>query len=82
MANAYKASKEEIIESYRKYYIKRMDKGLTDKDVSEKSQTARGTFTAWKHGQALPSLKSLYKIANLVDAKVSDIIGEIPKMVV
>lgn len=65
-------TKEKIIASYENYFYRRADLGLSDNEVSVKADVDRETFCNWSKGRTMPTVKSLYKIANACECKVSD----------
>lgn len=62
---------DEIIESYKRYFKARIDKGLTDKDVAARAGISRNGIVNWKKGRALPQAKSLLKIATILETTPS-----------
>lgn len=75
------ATRDEIISSYKRFYKFRIDKGMTDADVCERAGVGRGVLSGWRTGKHLPSVKTLYKFAQIVGANVSDFIGELSVMI-
>lgn len=75
------ATRDEIISSYQRFYKYRIDKGMTDADVCERADVGRGVLSSWRNGKHLPSIKTLYKLAQVVGANVSDFIGELSVMI-
>lgn len=65
-------TEEKIKASYENYFYRRADLGLSDNEVSIKAKVDRETFCKWHRGLVMPTVKSLYKIANACECKVSD----------
>lgn len=68
-------TQEQITESYKKYYLIRINKGFSDSDVSRLARIDRKSFTNWKAGRTLPNIKTLYKVATLCGCQVSDMLS-------
>lgn len=68
-------SKNEILSTYQKYYNIRANRGMSDTEVSNSVKVSRNTLVNWKNGRTMPSVKTLYKIANFFGVAVTDIIG-------
>lgn len=76
-----RATPEEIVASYQRFYKYRIDKGMTDTEVCQKADVGRGVLSNWRNGKQMPTIKSLYKFAQVVGANVSDFIGEMSVMI-
>lgn len=59
---------------YAKYVKLRDSKGMTDADVSKKTEIPRSTFTDWKSGRSNPKLEKLMKIANALGVSIEEFI--------
>lgn len=65
------ANEAQIKESYLRYYQLRLNKGLTDLDVSKMVHVSNNLFYYWKKGEKMPSVKNLFKIAELFNTQVT-----------
>lgn len=64
-------SDEQIKESYMRYYLMRINMGLTDNDVAKNLKMSLNALINWRTGKAMPSLKNLTKLARYFDVQVS-----------
>lgn len=65
------SSDEQLKDSYMRYYMLRINKGMSDKEVSDAAGVALSAIANWRTGKAMPSIKTLYKLANYFDTQVS-----------
>lgn len=65
-------TKDQILASYKVYYLLRADKGMSDSAVAREAAVCRTTLSAWHVGKTMPSLPSLLKIANYFNVNVTD----------
>ena len=70
-----------ITASYEKYFIRRADRGLTETEVAKKIGINVSSLSRWRNGLATQSLKTLVKLAKLLDCNVSDFFEELPKVI-
>lgn len=64
-----------ILQTYDRYYLFRANKGFSDTDVARLAEIDRGSLVRWKKGRTLPNVKTLFKIATLLNVNVSDILA-------
>lgn len=65
------ADSSQIKESYLRYYALRLNHGFTDADVAERLKIAGSTLYYWKKGEKMPSVRNLFRIAQLLDTQAS-----------
>lgn len=65
-------TKEQILASYKVYYLLRANKGMSDSAVAREADVCRSTLSAWRVGRTMPSLPSLLKVANYFNISVTD----------
>ena len=54
----------------------RKDKGFTQESLARKANVSRSVIARYETGRTEMSIDSLVKIANALDVKVDDLIGE------
>ena len=65
------SSEKQINESYMRYYMLRINKGMSDKEVADAAGVALSALANWRTGKAMPSVKTLFKLAQYLDTQVS-----------
>lgn len=53
----------------------RKQKGLTQEEVAEKIHVARGVISEWESGKRNPGLLSIYKLCQLFDMTLDELLG-------
>lgn len=73
MANEFvtEEMKKQINDSYMRYYKLRINRGLSDKEVSEMVGVSYNAIVNWAKGRYIPATKVLYKIALFFDTQPS-----------
>lgn len=62
--------------SYEKYEIIRNKHELTDYAVGKGTGIAQSCFSDWKSGRSKPKLDKISTLANFLDCKIEDLIGQ------
>ena len=64
------------VASYEQYASLRDARSVTDYRVAEVSGVPKSTFSDWKSGRSRPKLEKLTKIADAIDASLTDLMEE------
>ena len=64
--------KNEVLATYKRFWLIRSNLGMTDSEVADKAGVNRRCLVRWKSGEVLPQTKTLFKIATALGVKVSD----------
>lgn len=64
----------EIMAGYKRYYMLRINKGMTDREIADTVNISYNALINWRMGRAVPSIKNLYKLAQYFGTQVSYLI--------
>ena len=60
---------------YQNLKLAREQKGLSQKDVSEKIGVAKSTYSLYESGNREPNVQTIKKIANVLDVSADELLG-------